>query len=235
MERWPKALLALVRSLSPRAEFAIVIIAAFGVFIVRSTLAIPFASQPTVEGWSGFAELAIEETLIGLLVGCFLAARGWRFSDLGFDQPRLADLGSALGLFASAYLVTYVFWNLLPQPSREHLAFGRLQLANANFDPLLLLVVSVINALYEEVFVCAYVLSAWRGKSMWDAITISALIRLSYHTYQGPLAVITIAPLGIVFAWFYATRGRVWPLVFAHAFADFLYLLAAYSVTEDGS
>ena len=54
-----------------------------------------------------------------------------------------------------------------------------------------------------------FVVSAWRGSSMWNAISASVAIRLAYHLYQGPLAVVSIGPLGLIFAWYYATRGRI--------------------------
>jgi uncharacterized protein len=58
-------------------------------------------------------------------------------------------------------------------------------------------------------------------RSAWTGINVSVAIRLLYHLYQGPLGVLYIVPLGLVFAWWYARSARLWPLVIAHALYDF--------------
>jgi len=90
--------------------------------------------------------------------------------------------------------------------------------------------VSVVNPIFEETFVVGYVFAAWQGASRWTAINISAAVRLTYHLYQGPIAVISILPLGIFFAWWLSSRGRLWPLILAHAGLDFIGLASFASV-----
>lgn len=229
MRLW-HSILASLRSLPTWVEFALVIGIAFGSFFIESLLSIPIASQAYVVSWSDFTAIAVFEVATALVIGLLLAARGWRLADLGFDRPTDADIGSALVLLAASYAVTYMLWYFVPTFTRETAAFGGFELdkAQANFP--VLLAFPVINAIFEETFVCAYVISAWRGRAMWDAITASAVIRIAYHTYQGPLAIITIGPLGLIFAWYYATRGRIWPLVFAHALSNFFTLYAIYQL-----
>lgn len=58
------------------------------------------------------------------------------------------------------------------------------------------------------------------------AVTISVLIRASYHLYQGVPGLIGIVPMGLLFAiWFVRTR-QLWPLIVAHALFDFVGLAA---------
>ena len=52
-------------------------------------------------------------------------------------------------------------------------------------------------------------------------IALSAVIRLSYHVYQGPIILVSILPMGILFAWLYWRTKRLWPLILAHAVLDF--------------
>lgn len=210
----------------PWLEFALVVAVGFGPFIVWSFLDIPRASEPYVASWSEFRELAIYEIATGFVLACFLAARGWRLTHLGIDRPRLEDAGVALLLLGAAYGVIYAVGLFIAAP--EAAEFGGFRFDGTEFDSLTFFVSPLVNATYEEVFVCAYVLSFWRNRPMWDAITISAGLRLSYHLYQGPLAVVTIGPLGLIFAWYFATRGRLWPLIIAHAVANALSMLAMY-------
>lgn len=87
------------------------------------------------------------------------------------------------------------------------------------------LVLSAIqNALLEEVVVVGYLLTRlrdlrWRTPS---AIITSAVIRGSYHLYQGFGAFVGNAIMGLVFGAFYRRYGRVAPLVVAHSILDII-------------
>ncbi|WP_230010392.1 CPBP family intramembrane glutamic endopeptidase, partial [Microbacterium sp. Bi128] len=85
------------------------------------------------------------------------------------------------------------------------------------------LVLSAIrHAVVEEVIVVAYLLDRL-GKLGWSvpaAIAASALLRGSYHLYQGFGPFIGNAVMGVVFALFYIRTKRVMPLVIAHAILD---------------
>ena len=45
------------------------------------------------------------------------------------------------------------------------------------------------------------------------------------HAYQGPMAVIGILPLGLVFTYYFARSRRLWPAVVAHMIFDTIGLL----------
>jgi membrane protease YdiL (CAAX protease family) len=55
---------------------------------------------------------------------------------------------------------------------------------------------------------------------------VSVAIRLAYHLYQGPLAVIPIALFGVIVTVVYVRMGRLWPAIVAHGILDFVGLLA---------
>jgi membrane protease YdiL (CAAX protease family) len=78
------------------------------------------------------------------------------------------------------------------------------------------------NATVEEVIVVGYLLSRLDrlGVRPSRAIAISALIRGSYHLYQGAGAFIGNAAMGAIFAILYRRWGRVTPLIIAHFLID---------------
>lgn len=85
------------------------------------------------------------------------------------------------------------------------------------------LVLSAIrHAIVEEVIVVGYLLDRF-GKFGWStpaAIVASAVLRGSYHLYQGFGPFIGNVVMGLVFAWIYTRTKRVMPLVIAHALLD---------------
>ena len=55
---------------------------------------------------------------------------------------------------------------------------------------------------------------------MWAIILTSALLRGSYHLYQGFGGFVGNAVMGVVFGWLYTRTRRVMPLVVAHTLLD---------------
>jgi membrane protease YdiL (CAAX protease family) len=78
------------------------------------------------------------------------------------------------------------------------------------------------NGILEEVVVVGYLLSRLDklGVRPSTAIAISAVIRGSYHLYQGIGAFFGNAAMGVIFGIFYRRYGRVTPLIVAHALID---------------
>jgi membrane protease YdiL (CAAX protease family) len=85
------------------------------------------------------------------------------------------------------------------------------------------LVLSALRAgLTEEVIVVAYLFARltdlrWRPVAI---IVAAALLRGTYHLYQGFGAFIGNVVMGLVFGWLYARFGRILPLVVAHVVMD---------------
>jgi membrane protease YdiL (CAAX protease family) len=91
-----------------------------------------------------------------------------------------------------------------------------------------IVLVSPVNAFFEEVFVCGYVMTALhRKENVWFALNASVAIRLLYHLYQGPLGVLSVIPFGLIFGYWYARTGRLWPVIVAHSAIDVVGMLAA--------
>jgi uncharacterized protein len=79
-----------------------------------------------------------------------------------------------------------------------------------------------VNPFFEELFVCGYLITVAK-ESGRPALGVNASIavRLAYHLYQGGVGVLGIIPLGMIFAFWFSKTGRLWPVVVAHALADF--------------
>ncbi|WP_326600801.1 CPBP family intramembrane glutamic endopeptidase [Streptomyces sp. NBC_01803] len=81
---------------------------------------------------------------------------------------------------------------------------------------------AVQNAVVEEVIVVGYLLRrlAQLGWTPGRALAASAVLRGSYHLYQGVGGFLGNVAMGVVFVWLYRRWGRVMPLVVAHALID---------------
>lgn len=88
--------------------------------------------------------------------------------------------------------------------------------------PIVLLVWSFANAFGEEFIVVGWFLTRLEalGVSARRALIYSAILRGSYHLYQGISAGFGNVIMGLVFGYYYQRRGRAWPLVLAHFLID---------------
>lgn len=85
-----------------------------------------------------------------------------------------------------------------------------------------LILAALQNSVLEEVIVVGFLMTRLKqlGMSRWVVIGASALLRGSYHLYQGFGGFIGNVVMGVVFAWWYEKKGRVMPLVIAHWILD---------------
>jgi membrane protease YdiL (CAAX protease family) len=85
-----------------------------------------------------------------------------------------------------------------------------------------LLLSAAHNGILEEILVVGYLLRRLDqlGWAPWQAIATSAVLRGSYHLYQGFGAFVGNAVMGVIFALLYRRWGRVMPLIVAHSLID---------------
>ncbi|MGW5455887.1 CPBP family intramembrane glutamic endopeptidase [Nocardia sp. NPDC003979] len=78
------------------------------------------------------------------------------------------------------------------------------------------------NSVAEEVIVVAYLISRLRtlGWSDNKSLLASALLRGSYHLYQGLGGGLGNIVMGLVFGRYWQRTNRLWPLILAHALID---------------
>lgn len=78
------------------------------------------------------------------------------------------------------------------------------------------------NGLIEEVVVVGYLMTRLRERQwpVWAVLGCSAVLRGSYHLYQGFGPFLGNVVMGLVFGEYFRRRGRVMPLVVAHTLLD---------------
>jgi membrane protease YdiL (CAAX protease family) len=157
-----------------------------------------------------------------LLVFYLLARNGEGPSTIGVDltQPRrdllrgagLAAVigGSGLGLYLLAYK-SGIALNIVAE-----------NLPDIWWRIPVLLLSALQNGLLEEVVVLGYLLTRLRqlGVRPERAIVISAVVRGSYHLYQGLGGFFGNAVMGVIFAFLFLRWRRAGPMVIAHTLID---------------
>jgi len=200
-------------------EAAVVVALCFGWFILLSLSAVS-AGFPSGQGFSDAAllEMIATELVLGALALAFLRFRGHSIRAL---LPRPSWRGGIAGmlLFVAAL---FAWWfvaqffdasDFKSQPIEEMMSHTRVSIGMA-------VALSLVNGLYEEIFLTGYLLEAFRTYGASVAIGLSTLVRLLYHLYQGPIGAVSIVVFGVVMSLFYWRTRWLWPVAFAHILAD---------------
>jgi membrane protease YdiL (CAAX protease family) len=85
-----------------------------------------------------------------------------------------------------------------------------------------LFVNAIQAALLEEVVVVAYLVTRLRqlGMTQLAAVGVSALLRGTYHLYQGWGGFLGNVAMGVLFGLVFLRTRRAWPIVIAHLLLD---------------
>lgn len=167
--------------------------------------------------------LGIAVALVPVALVVYLLARsGERVSSLGIDKTRLrrelvwgaalaAGVGGAgLALYIGAY---HAGLNVRVVPTNLPAVWWRI--------PVLVLL-AVQDGVLEEVIVCGYLLHRL-GQLQWGenrSLVASAVLRGSYHLYQGFGGFLGNAVMGLLFGRLYQRQGRLVRLILAHSLID---------------
>jgi len=193
-----------------------VIALAFGLAILGSLdAALSYSGREIVIGDKELLATVLYELLFGAVIFFLLRHRGWKWADFAVHASKGSTiLGVMLAVAVLlAWLVIEAVIGKVPS------------VANAGLATVTL--VSIVNPAFEEILVLAYVVQAMRKRfGLTTAVNVSVAIRLAYHLYQGPLAVIPIALFGVIVTVVYVRMGRLWPAIVAHGILDFVGLLA---------
>jgi membrane protease YdiL (CAAX protease family) len=215
---------SLIRRLSPGAEFALVLSLTFGLPIIESLQR--FASgdyrKPIVATDVELLGLVAMELVLGAIAAGILRVRGWSFAE--FDLQITWPLtGFALVLGIVVYFLYVLCFMLAGSAVGFHTLEPPKMAAEAGLFSVLL--VCIVNPLFEEVFVVGYIINSLeKEQGALFAAILSTLVRLLYHLYQGPIAVVSIIPLGFLYAYVYWRWRKLWPLVLSHGLYDLLAL-----------
>ena len=219
--------IVLLLSLGQSAIYAVVSL------IAKLTAGKPLSQQAAVLNASQSARpyldltyqiLGIFFALIPVALALYLLARdrleprttlGLTASRPGFDIGWGTLLAAGIGIpgLALVYVATQLGLSARIVPSGLHGYWWTI--------PVLILS-ALENAVLEEVIVVGYLITRLRSFPMpvvW-VIASSAVLRGSYHLYQGFGAFVGNAVMGVVFALFFLRYKRVMPLIVAHSILD---------------
>ncbi|MEU6403206.1 type II CAAX endopeptidase family protein [Streptomyces sp. NPDC046985] len=156
------------------------------------------------------------------LVAHLLLREGRSLRTLGFDRARpWPDLGRG-AVIAAVIGSTGIAFYLTARGLGFNLTVVPEALPDVWWKIPVLVLSAVQNAVLEEVIVVGYLLRRL-GQLGWTpgtALVASAVLRGSYHLYQGVGGFLGNMAMGVVFVWLYRRWGRVGPLVVAHSLLD---------------
>jgi len=156
---------------------------------------------------------------------------GERLRDLNGKAARTrSDIGWGLALLVVLVLLSVVGQFTIDRwfPREPNADLAEL-VAELGSNPLLMLlwlgpVVWIGVALFEElsrVFLLTRLWKVWPGeRAAWTIIVLTSFLFGFVHVYQGVAGVISVGLMSLIQGWFYLRKGRLLPLVIAHALYD---------------
>lgn len=200
---------------TPYSDAVVVVALCFGYFILGSTIAV--FSHGSTQPFSDNSLLAIVvlELMLGACALGVLYARGYPLRTL---LPRPSWGGALIG--AGLYMLTVGCNVLFTGFASDDLTQPVQRLLEGQRSMSALLLLSLVNGLYEEVFLMAFLQRGLRRLGGSNAVGVVLLVRMLYHTYQGPLGLLAVAIFGLVVGVYYWRSGRLFPVIVAHIVAD---------------
>ena len=210
---------AFIRNLSAPAEFALVMFLGFGLSILFQFWSVA-RHEPIAFTNALFLSSVISELIILGIVLWIGRLRGWSLTTFG-SRISWKNTGGGFLLFVVVVLAMAAI-----DVSLAHVihAQGPQITANGLTLPVIILL-SLVNPIFEEVLEAGYFINALKRFGMWPAVVASGLLRGILHMYQGPLGAIALFTFGIIFGLVYWRWRQLWPLIVAHALDDFLGLV----------
>lgn len=163
------------------------------------------------------------------LVAHLLARGGESLRTLGFDRrDGVRDLARGAAVAACVGAAGLAFY-LAAVAVGVNLTVDPAQLPGAWWRVPVLIAVAAQNAVLEEVIVLGYLTRRLEqlGWSFKRRTAASAVLRGSYHLYQGFGGFVANLVMGGLFCYLYRRWGRVMPLVVAHTLIDVVALVGA--------
>ncbi|MFO0972138.1 MAG: CPBP family intramembrane glutamic endopeptidase [Phycisphaerae bacterium] len=179
--------------------------------------------------------------LVCVVIFLMLRRSGEGLASLGLGRPSARQLvllaPAAMGVcYASNILIFFAYsaarGSTLEQTASEKMA-GLDALSGVSFGAILPLAIAV--GFYEEVLFRGLILSRLttalsRGRpgrgSAAAAVVLTAVVFGGLHAYQGPIGVLQVTVLGLVFGALAAASGNIWACIVAHVGIDTMGLLA---------
>jgi len=215
-------------SLKTIAEVIIVLTLGFGLFIYSSTKTAFFSDSiaTSTQDYNSydFAFIILYDFIILSIIVYFLKYRRWTIKDFNLDfTPIMLGIGLILAFvrISSGIIVsnTIEFINILS----PNTVSGPAITLHTNF--LSTAIIVVVNSFFEEFLLIGYLFKRFEKMHPAFVILISAIIRASYHTYQGLNFLPSILIMATIFGAYYIKYKKLWPLIIAHAIGNTFYFL----------
>lgn len=207
------------------SECCLILAITLGLPILNSLWAMTHFNETTTYRFTeaSLVNMMIIEFLSLSAAGFILHLKGWRHQDLEI-RFSFKQCGAGLLLFIASYAMYAILYHATTNLFGMQPGWGNFPV-RSQYSVGVAVAFSALNAFFEESVTVGYLLNSMRRHGPLFAISFSMFVRFLYHTYQGPIAVVSIMPLGILFGavyWRYRTLG---PLVFAHFLIDVYALL----------
>src|SRR5258708_4324098 len=203
---WPRG----TRSPFPWAELAIVTVACFGLFTLAAILSLIRGPVP-VYTIAKTTRTILFEVGSAVLIGAFLAVRGWKWRDFRIRISIgniVISILLAFGYIVGGGFVYSILFALFPILKRAPGLPPQFAVAWP-----LLLTFLIINSFFEELFVTGYIVQALERQSVRHVVLSRAGLRTLYHVYQGPVSALVIFGVVVMFATIYLrSRGLGIPI-----------------------
>jgi len=215
-----------------RQEIAIVLVVTFGLSGMRAALRllsdlmqpVPLNQQQTTlaehQSDTSWIDLAMQLCSSAMLFSWgFLAL--YLLHESIFSRWRPKAILEGAGLAALIGIPGLVFYL-----SAVHFGFSKQvvpsTLDDAWWEIIVLLTWSAANAFSEEIVVVMWLITRLQQLRIppWVALLLSAVLRGSYHLYQGWSAGLGNIIMGLIFGTYYLKTRRVWPLILGHFLID---------------
>lgn len=221
---------------APWRVIILVALILIGPFAWRSTsAALQGSSHNYVDLLMSNSRLLFTGVFEGLLLAGFLGFlhwRGWKRADFkikmtvwGSFQAILLLILTELGNGVTVLGLTVWLFSMQTQYATflSYLIANNPHLKHHSIEVSwpVLIVTMILNAFFEELICMGYFFNQFAAKQgPLFALLLTVLLRMSCHTYQGPVHILGIGVLFSIYGlWYWQTRN-LWPLIVAHALLD---------------
>jgi len=163
----------------------------------------------------------LSSSVLELVLGGWALAllRRWRYSIRAlYPSPSILGVLIGLGLYVAAAFAG----GSLAAAGLPFASWNPVERLMKAVHPTLAIVVpaAVVNGAYEEIFLLGFLMRGLRRYGSSVALGLPLLIRVLYHTYQGPIGAVSVFGYGLIVGMFYLRTSALFPVVFAHILGD---------------
>jgi len=210
-----------IRNFSVPTEVCLVLFICFGLAILNNTvwlfehLWLASGAYPAIETRhiqdDDLIFLAVFEVIASAIALWIGHIRGWSLATLGL-RSSWKWTGVGLLVFVAFLLIQRALGTVIREVLHSTVNFHRVSDASIP----IIIMISVVNPIFEETFECGYVFQALQRHGMWLTVLASATFRGFLHTTMGMNGFVFMFAEGLLHGFFYWRWRQLWPLIVAH-------------------